>query len=106
MADHRRSECCLFPDQEEVVSADGAAMPHARNTLGMRAEGSTGSADCAGEILDMIDKPTDQWPKPPTGYPLDGMVSEAAIASGSAPTGLQTLMSLADDAFLWGSDRR
>ena len=78
-----------------------ASLPHALNTLGMRAEGSTASADYAGTVIDRLDEPPGARSTPPTGLLLDGMLREAAFAIATDLAGSLAVDSTDDSHFHW-----
>jgi len=78
-----------------------ASLPHALNTLGMRAEGSTTSADYAGIVIDRLDEPRGARSTPPTGLLLDGMLREAASAIATDSAGSPTVDSIDAWHFHW-----
>jgi len=77
------------------------ALPKALNALGMRSEGSTVSADCAGQVIDRLDEHQSSRPPPPTGIILEGMLHEAAIAIGIDKAGSTTVDALDGSHFQW-----
>ena len=79
------------------------SLPHAVNTLGMRAEGSTTSADYAGTVIDRLDEPPGTRSAPPTGLILDGMLREAAFAIATDSAGSPAVDSIDERHFHWSS---
>lgn len=107
---HQRTESLNRTEDEGLqVQQDALAgmlvalrtLPHALNVLGMRAEGSTMSADCAGEVIDRLDETPTERPAPPAGWTLDGMLHEAAPALNSDPQGRASIDALYDAHFEW-----
>lgn len=78
-----------------------ALLPHALNTLGMRAEGSTASADYAGTVIDRLDEPHGARGKPPTGLLLNGMLHETTFAIATDNAGNLAVNSKDPSCFQW-----